>query len=237
MLERIIRFSIDNRAMVFLLTLFLVVGGIYSIYKIKLDAIPDLSDVQVIIQVDFAGQSPDVVEDQVTYPLTTAMLNVPQAKVVRGYSFFGFGFVYILFEDGTDIYWARSRVLEYMSGLRGSLPEGVNPELGPDATGVGWGFEYALVDKSGKNDQQELTAFQDWYLRYWLSSVDGVAEVATVGGFKKQYQVTLEPEKLLAYNLPINKIIGAIRASNDEVGGRTLELSERVLHSRASVYH
>ena len=224
MLERIIRFSIDNRAMVFLLTLFLVVGGIYSIYKIKLDAIPDLSDVQVIIQVDFAGQSPDVVEDQVTYPLTTAMLNVPQAKVVRGYSFFGFGFVYILFEDGTDIYWARSRVLEYLNQVQ--LPEMATARLGPDATGLGWVYEYVVLDTTGTHDLSELRSIQDFFLKYELTAVPGVSEVASIGGFVKQYQVEVDPRALQAYGIPIQKVRSAIRNSNQDVGGRLIEMGE-----------
>ena len=213
MIENLIEYCARNRFIVIILVAFAAGGGIWAVRTVPLDAIPDLSDPQVIIFTRWPGRSPNLVEDQITYPIVSRMLSAPRSTVVRGYSYLGFSFVYVLFEDGTDIYWARSRVLEYMSGLRGSLPEGVNPELGPDATGVGWGFEYALVDKSGRNDLQELTAFQDWYLRYWLSSVDGVAEVATVGGFKKQYQVTLEPEKLLAYNLPITKIIAAIPVS------------------------
>ena len=236
MIENLIEYCARNRFIVIVLVAFAAGGGIWAVRTVPLDAIPDLSDPQVIIFTRWPGRSPNLVEDQITYPIVSRMLSAPRSTVVRGYSFLGFSFVYVLFEDGTDIYWARSRVLEYMSGLRGSLPEGVNPELGPDATGVGWGFEYALVDKSGKTDLQEMTAFQDWYLRYWLASVDGVAEVATVGGFKKQYQVTLEPEKLLAYNLPISKIIAAIRNSNDEVGGRTLELSEREYFIRGRAY-
>ncbi|MFH1277130.1 MAG: CusA/CzcA family heavy metal efflux RND transporter [Candidatus Eisenbacteria bacterium] len=224
MLERIIRFSIDNRAMVFLLTLFLVVGGVYSIYKIKLDAIPDLSDVQVIIQVDYAGQSPNVVEDQVTYPLTTAMLNVPKAKVVRGYSFFGFGFVYILFEDGTDIYWARSRVLEYLNQVE--LPEMATLRLGPDATGLGWVYEYVLTDTTGAHDLSELRSLQDFFLKYELTAVPGVSEVASIGGFVKQYQVEVDPRALQAYGIPIQKVRAAIRNSNQDVGGRLIEMGE-----------
>ena len=182
---------------------------------------------QVIVFSEWKGRSPDLVEDQVTYPVVTALLSAPQVKVVRGYSFFGLSFVYIIFEDGTDIYWARSRVLEYMQGVLGNLPAGVTPTLGPDATGVGWVFEYALVDKSGRHDLSELRTLQDWYVRYWLASVPGVSEVASVGGFVKQYQVDLDPNRLLAYNLPLNRVIDAIRRSNNDVGGRVVEFSGR----------
>ncbi|MFQ5694935.1 MAG: efflux RND transporter permease subunit, partial [Terriglobia bacterium] len=192
-----------------------------------LDAIPDLSDVQVIVFAEWKGRSPDLVEDQVTYPIVISLLSAPRVKVVRGYSFFGLSFVYVIFEDGTDIYWARSRVLEYMQGVVGNLPEGVTPTLGPDATGVGWAFEYALVDRSGRHDLAQLRTLQDWYVRYWLASVPGVSEVASVGGFVKQYQVDLDPNSLLAYNLPVNKVIDAIRRSNNDVGGRVVEFTGR----------
>ncbi|MCK4846337.1 MAG: efflux RND transporter permease subunit, partial [Deltaproteobacteria bacterium] len=191
-----------------------------------LDAIPDLSDVQVIIYTEYAGQAPQVVEDQITYPLTTAMLSVPFAKVVRGYSFFGTSFVYIIFEDDTDMYWARSRVLEYLNFVSGRLPDGVNPTLGPDATGVGWVFEYALVDKTGTHDLSDLRSIQDWFLRYELQTVKGVSEVASIGGFVKQYQVEVDPNKLLAYNIPLGKVKHAIKRSNNDVGGRLLEMAE-----------
>lgn len=194
---------------------------------IPLDAIPDLSDVQVIVFTDWQGRSPDLVEDQVTYPIVTAMVAAPKVKTARGYSFFGLSFVYVIFEDGTDIYWARSRILEYLSKIRGRLPEGVNPTLGPDATGVGWVFQYALIDKTGQNDLAELRSFQDWYLRYYLESVPGVAEVAAVGGFVKQYQVEVDPDALLAYGIPLSKVYEAIRRSNNDVGGRVLEMAER----------
>jgi len=233
-LERIIRFSIDNRAMVFLLTTFVVIGGIYSVYKIKLDAIPDLSDVQVIVQVDFAGQSPDVVEDQVVYPLTTAMLNVPRAKVVRGYSFFGFGFVYILFEDGTDIYWARSRVLEYLNQVR--LPEMSTAKLGPDATGLGWVYEYVLVDTTGAHDLSELRSLQDFFVKYELTAVPGLSEVASIGGFVRQYQVEVDPRALQAYGIPIQKVRAAIKNSNRDVGGRLIEMGETEFMVRGKGY-
>ncbi len=226
MLKKIIALSLKNRFLVILGTLFIIAWGIYSMLRTPLDAIPDLSDVQVIIFTEYPGQAPQIVEDQITYPLTTTMLSVPFAKVVRGYSFFGFSFVYIIFEDGTDMYWARSRVLEQLNFVAGRLPAGVNPSLGPDATGVGWIYEYALVDKSGKYDLAELRSLQDWYLRYELQTVPGVSEVASIGGFVKQYQVEVDPNKLIAYNIPLHKIIMAIKRSNNDVGGRLLEMSE-----------
>src|SRR5262249_51257200 len=198
------------------------------------DAIPDLSDVQVIIYTEWPGQAPQIVQDQVTYPITTKMLSVPKAKVVRGYSFYGFSFVYVIFEDGTDPYWARSRVLEYMSGLSGRLPQGVSPSLGPDATGVGWAFMYSI--NSTNRDLSELRSMQDWYLKYQLASVDGVAEVASVGGFVKQYQVTVDPAKLRAYDVSITEVAMAIQKSNGEVGGRSLELSEKEFMLRVRGY-
>ncbi len=226
MLERIIEYSVKNRFLIILATIFLFSWGIYSLAITPLDAIPDLSDVQVIIFTEYPGQAPKVVEDQVTYPLTTAMLAVPGAKVVRGYSFFGISFVYIIFEDGTDLYWARSRVLEYLNYVSGRLPGGVTPSLGPDATGVGWIYEYALVDKSGKHDLAQLRSIQDWYLRYELTAVEGVSEVASVGGFVKQYQVDVDPNKLLAYNIPLSRLKKTIQRSNKDVGGRLVEMSE-----------
>lgn len=226
MIKKIIELSINNRLIVILFTLVVIGFGIFAMRNTPLDAIPDLSDVQVIIYTKYPGQAPQVVEDQVTYPLTTAMLSVPYAKVVRGYSFFGFSFVYIIFEDGTDIYWARSRVLEYLNFVQGRLPNGVNPTLGPDATGVGWVYEYALVDKSGKNDLADLRSIQDWYMRYELQTVPGVSEVASIGGFVKQYQVEVDPNKLLAYNIPLNKVKHAIKRSNSDVGGRLVEMAE-----------
>ncbi|PLX97062.1 MAG: CusA/CzcA family heavy metal efflux RND transporter [Desulfuromonas sp.] len=224
MLEKLIDWSIDNRFMVALLTLFVVVAGLYALSRTPVDAIPDLSDVQVIVFTEYPGQAPQVVEDQVTYPLTTQMLAVPHAKVVRGFSFFGYSFVYIIFEDGTDIYWARSRVLEYLNYAAGKLPKGVTPSLGPDATGVGWVYEYTL--ESDQHDLQQLRSIQDWYLRYELTAVDGVAEVASIGGFVKQYQVAVDPVRLLAYHITIPQIRQAIQRSNSDVGGRLLELSE-----------
>jgi copper/silver efflux system protein len=224
MIEKIIEFSIKNKFLVILGTLFIILAGIYAVLKTPLDAIPDLSDVQVIVFTEYPGQAPQVVEDQVTYPLTTAMLAVPFAKVVRGYSFFGFSFVYIIFEDGTDMYWARSRVLEYLNFVSGRLPEGVNPTLGPDATGVGWVYEYIL--ESDRHDLSQLRSIQDWYLRYELTSVSGVAEVASIGGFVKQYQVIVDPNKLVAFNIPLQKIRMAIQRSNNDVGGKLVEMGE-----------
>jgi Cu(I)/Ag(I) efflux system membrane protein CusA/SilA len=225
MLQRVIDFSLRNKFIVLVLTIAALLGGIYSVRNIPLDAIPDLSDVQVIIYTQWEGQAPNIIQDQVTYPITTKMLSVPYAKVVRGYSFYGFSFVYVIFEDGTDPYWARSRVLEYLSSISGQLPKGVTPSLGPDATGVGWAFMYSI--NSTNRDLYELRSMQDWYLKYQLSSVDGVAEVASVGGFVKQYQVTVDPTKLRAYNLSLKEVTMAIERSNGEVGGRSLELSER----------
>lgn len=224
MLEKIIEFSVKNKFLVILATLAVIGIGIYSLYDTSVDAIPDLSDVQVIIYTEYGGQSPRIVEDQVTYPLTTAMVSVPGSKVVRGYSFFGFSLVYVIFEDGTDIYWARSRVLEYLNYAQKRLPPKVVPTLGPDATGVGWVFEYTL--SSDKRSLQELRSIQDWYLKYELSAVDGVAEVASIGGFVKQYQVTVDPAKLLAYNIPLNMVDMAIKKSNNDVGGEVIEMGE-----------
>jgi copper/silver efflux system protein len=226
MIKHIIGVSLKNRFLVLLSTAFVIAWGIYSLNRMPLDAIPDLSDVQVIIFTEFPGQAPQIVEDQVTYPLTTAMLSVPFAKVVRGYSFFGLSFVYIIFEDGTDMYWARSRVLEQLNVVSTRLPAKISPTLGPDATGVGWVFEYALVDKTGTYDLSELRSIQDWYLRYELQTVPGVSEVASIGGYVKQYQVEVDPNKLAAYDLPLNKIVTAIKRSNNDVGGRLLEMSE-----------
>lgn len=212
--------------MVLVATLIVAVAGIWSYQNTYLDAIPDLSDVQVIIFTKYPGQAPQVVEDQVTYPLTTAMLSVPRSKTVRGYSFFGFSFVYIIFEDGTDMYWARSRVLESLNFVNSKLPNGVTPTLGPDATGVGWVYEYALVDKSGQHDLSQLRSIQDWYLRYPLQTVDGVSEVASVGGYVKQYQVEVDPNALQAYGISLNKVKQAIKRSNNDVGGRLIERAE-----------
>jgi Cu(I)/Ag(I) efflux system membrane protein CusA/SilA len=233
-LKAIINFSLKNRFLVLAATAALVFGGIYSLRRIPLDAIPDLSDTQVIIYTEWAGQAPQIVQDQVTYPITTKMLSVPSAKVVRGYSFYGFSFVYVIFEDGTDPYWARSRVLEYLSGLQGSLPVGIAPRLGPDATGVGWAFMYSLNSK--QHDLAQLRSMQDWFLRYQLASVDGVAEVASVGGFVKQYQITVDPHRLHAYNLSIADIAMAVQQSNGEVGGRSVEMAEKEFILRVKGY-
>ncbi|MBW2519156.1 MAG: efflux RND transporter permease subunit, partial [Deltaproteobacteria bacterium] len=224
MLEFIIDWSIRNKFMVVLMTVFVIIGGTYALFNTPIDAIPDLSDVQVIVFTEYSGQAPQVVEDQVTYPLTTQMLAVPGAKVVRGYSFFGLSFVYIIFEDGTDLYWARSRVLEYLNYASGKLPEGVTPSLGPDATGVGWVYEYVL--ESDRHDLQQLRSLQDWYLRYELTSVEGVSEVASIGGYVKQYQVEVDPDRLLAYHITIPQIKRAIQRSNNDVGGRLIEMAE-----------
>jgi Cu(I)/Ag(I) efflux system membrane protein CusA/SilA len=234
MLQRIIDFSLRNKFIVLLGTILLVLGGVYAVLHIPLDAIPDLSDTQVIIYTGWEGQAPNIIEDQVTYPITTKMLSVPRQKAVRGYSFYGFSFVYVIFEDGTDPYWARSRVLEYLSGLSGQLPAGVTPSLGPDATGVGWAFMYSI--NSTNRDLAELRSLQDWYLKYQLTAVPGVAEVASVGGFVKQYQVTVDPTRLRAYNLSLRDIGTAIQRSNGEVGGRSLELSEREFILRVKGY-
>ena len=224
MLEKIITLSLRNKFIVLLATVFLVVGGLYAVYNTPLDAIPDLSDVQVIVFTEYPGQAPQVVEDQVTYPLTTQMLAVPYAKTVRGYSFFGLSFVYIIFEDGTDMYWARSRVLEYLNYAAGKLPTGVTPSLGPDATGVGWVYEYVL--ESDNHDLQQLRSIQDWYLRYELTSVDGVSEVASIGGYVKQYQVKVDPNRLAAYDISLTKLRTAIKRSNNDVGGKLIEMAE-----------
>jgi Cu(I)/Ag(I) efflux system membrane protein CusA/SilA len=234
MLKGIIDFSLRNKFIVLLVTVALVLGGLFALRNIPLDAIPDLSDVQVIIYSEWAGQAPQIVQDQVTYPITTKMLSVPKAKVVRGYSFYGFSFVYVIFEDGTDPYWARSRVLEYLSAIGGQLPKGVTPSLGPDATGVGWAFIYTI--NSTNRSLAELRSIQDWYLRYQLASVEGVSEVASVGGFVKQYQVTVDPTKLRAYGLSISEISMAIRRSNGEVGGRSMELAEKEFILRVRGY-
>ena len=226
MIGRIIEACVGNKLLTVLVTLLVAGAGFLAMSDTPLDAIPDLSDVQVIVLTEYPGQAPQVVEDQVTFPLSTAMLAVPYAKTVRGYSFFGLSFVYVIFEDGTDMYWARSRVLEYLSFAGDRLPAGVRPRLGPDATGVGWVYEYALVDTSGRRDLAELRSIQDWYLRYELTSVPGVAEVASIGGFVKQYQVTVDPNKLRAYGISLRQIKSAIQRSNNDVGGRLIELAE-----------
>ncbi len=223
-IEKVIGFSAHNKLLIFVLTAVAIAAAVWSIKNIPLDAIPDLSDTQVIIYSKW-DRSPDILEDQVTYPLVTALLGAPNVKAVRGFSDFGYSYVYVIFKDGTDLYWARSRTLEYLSKIIPRLPQGVQTELGPDATGVGWVFQYALVDKTGKHNLQELRSFQDWYLRYYLQSVPGVAEVASLGGFVKQYQITIDPNKLLSYNIPITKVMDAVRSGNEETGGRVLEFS------------
>ncbi|MEK6254252.1 MAG: efflux RND transporter permease subunit, partial [Gemmatimonadales bacterium] len=225
MINWIISWSLRNRFLVLLATAAVVGVGLWAMYTTPLDAIPDLSDVQVIIQTDFREQAPDIVEDQVTYPITTEMLKVPGARVVRGYSFFGLSLVYVIFDDGTDIYWARSRVLEYLNGIRQQLPTGVEPTLGPDATGVGWVFEYVL--ESDSLDLAELRTLQDWYLRYQLTAVPGVSEVASLGGFEKQYQVEVDPERLRAFNIPVTRVVKAIADHNVDIGARVLEMGGR----------
>ncbi len=226
MIARIIDACARNKFMVFVLTTFAILAGWWSMKSAPLDAIPDLSDVQVIIFTEWPGRSPDLVEDQISYPIITSLLNAPHVKYVRGQSSFGLSFVYVVFEDGTDMYWARSRVLEYMNQATGHLPEGVTPTIGPDATGVGWAYQYALVDRTGKNDLQQLRSYQDWTLRYALSAIPGVAEIASVGGFVKQYQIEVDPNALLAFKLPLSKVIQAIRESSNDVGGRVVEMSE-----------
>ena len=234
MLAKIITWSGRNPFLILLATLFVVIGGIYAVIKTPLDALPDLSDVQVIVYTEYPGQAPQVVEDQVTYPLTSAMLAVPKSKVVRGFSFFGASFVYVIFEDGTDIYWARSRVLEYLNFASGRLPKGVSPALGPDATGVGWVFQYALLAKD--RTLAELRSIQDWYVRYQLTKAHGVSEVASIGGFVQTYQVTVDPVKLRSYGIPLTKVAQVIRDSNRDVGGRVVEMAETEYMVRGKGY-
>src|SRR5881296_1452616 len=209
MIERLIAWCARNRALTMVAVLAAAGFGVRAFRNTPVDAIPDLSDTQVIVSTEWMGRSPDIVEDQITYPIVTALRGVPGVQYVRGLSMIGDSFVYVVFKDGVDLYWARSRVLEYLSAIQGRLPEGVTPKLGPDATSVGWVFEYALVDTTGQNDLSQLRSFQDWYLRYWLQSVDGVSEVASVGGFVKQYQVEIDPATLLGYRLPLRDIIEA----------------------------
>ena len=225
MIANIIAWSLKNRFLVGLGTFTLVVGGVWAIATTPIDALPDLSDVQVVIETEFSEQAPQIVEDQITYPIASEMLKVPGASVVRGFSFFGQSLVYVLFEDGTDLYWARSRVLEYLSGLRQRLPRGVEPTLGPDATGVGWVFEYVL--ESDSLNLAELRSLQDWYLRYQLTAVPGVSEVASLGGYVKQYQVEVDPERLRAFRIPFMRVVEAIGAHNADVGARVIEMGGR----------
>src|SRR5881398_3335268 len=234
--ERIIEASARNKFLVFVFTIFAVAAGFYGLMHTPLDAIPDLSDVQVIVYTEWEGRSPDLVEDQITYPISTVFIAAPKVKFVRGESMFGKSFIYVIFQDGTDIYWARSRVIEYLNSVRGSLPEGVNPVIGPDATGVGWVYEYALVDDSGKHDLAELRSIQDWNLRYALASVKGVSEVAPVGGFVKQYQVDLDPNALVAYKIPLAEVVNAIKMSNADVGGKIFEVATTEYYVRGRGY-
>ena len=236
MIEKLIDFSGRNAFVVLLLMLGIVGSGIWALRNTPIDAIPDLSDVQVIVTTTWEGRSPPLIEDQVTYPIVTALISAPRVKVVRGFSYFDVSFVYVIFEDGTDLYWARSRVLEYLNGLQGRLPSGVTPVLGPDATGVGWGFEYALVDRTGQYDLSRLRTLNDWYVQYWLRSISGVAEVAPVGGYVKQYQIEIDPKALLAYGIPIDAVTSAVRESNNDVGGRVVEWTGREYMVRGRGY-
>ena len=236
MIANLIRWSANNRLLVLLVTLLVAAWGVYAMLKTPLDAIPDLSDTQVIIRTSWPGQAPQIIENQVTYPLTSTMLSVPGVKAVRGYSFFGDSFVYILFNDNVDLYWARSRVLEYLSQVSGRLPKGAVPSLGPDATGVGWVYEYALVDRTGKNDISELRALQDWFLKFELKTIPNVSEVATLGGMVRQFQIQVDPEKLRAYRLPLSTVTAAIQAANRETGGALVELAEAEYMVRARGY-
>ncbi len=236
MITKLIEYSARNKFIILIFTFFSIAAGIWALKNTPLDAIPDLSDVQVIVYTEWPERGPTLIEDQVTYPIVTALLSTPYVKVVRGFSFFGVSFVYVIFEDGTDIYWARTRVLEYMQGIQGKLPPGVTPTLGPDATGVGWGFEYALVDTTGKYDLSQLRTLQDWYVRYWLQSVPGVAEVASIGGFVKQYQVHINPDTLNAYKMPIMTIADNIRKGNRDTGARVLEFTGREYMVRGRGY-
>jgi Cu(I)/Ag(I) efflux system membrane protein CusA/SilA len=236
LVSRIIEYCANNRFLVLLGVVFATVVAIHAIRNTKLDAIPDLSDPQVIVFTEWMGRSPTLVEDQVTYPIVSSLVAAPHVSDVRGLSMFGMSFVYVIFEEGTDVYWARSRVLEYLSGIRDRLPDGTRSTLGPDATGIGWVFQYSLVDKSGKHGLDELRTFQDFTLRYALGSVSGVAEVASVGGYERQYQVTVDPNKLRAYGVTVQEVIGAIRDSNNDVGGRIVEMSGREYYVRGRGY-
>src|SRR5712691_9451167 len=235
MISRIIEYSARHKFLVLLLTGAALLGAWVCVKRIPLDAIPDLSDTQVIIYSRW-DQSPDIIEDQVTYPVVSALLGAPKIKAIRALSDFGYSYVYVIFEDGTDLYWARSRVVEYLSKITSSLPQGVKTEIGPDATSVGWVYQYALTDTSGQHDLARLRSLQDWYLRYQLQSVPGVAEVASVGGFVKQYQINVDPNLLLAYKVPLTQVIEAVRKSNNEVGGRLLEFSGTEFMIRSKAY-
>jgi copper/silver efflux system protein len=236
MIGRVIDWCAGNRFLVFTGTVVLTLWGVWAMRATPLDAVPDISDVQVIVSTEWMGRSPDIIEDQITYPIVTALLSAPRVRTVRGFTDFGISYVYVIFEDGTDIYWARSRVVEYLQGIRGRLPAGSNPTIGPDATGVGWVFQYAVVDETGHRNLAELRGLQDWFIRYALASVDGVAEVASIGGFVKQYQVNLDPNRLAAYDKSVKDVVDAIRASNSEVEGRLLEFSGREYMVRGRGY-
>lgn len=236
MIARIIDASIANRLFIVLAAIAVTLGGFWAVRTTPVDALPDLSDVQVVVRSNYPGQAPRIVEDQVTYPMATTMLSVPGAKTVRGYSMFGDSYVYIIFEDGTDLYWARSRVLEYLNQVQNRLPEGVTSTLGPDATGVGWIYEYALVDRTGGHDLAGLRSLQDWFLRYELKTIPGIAEVASVGGMVKQYQVVLEPYRMASFGVTHAEIVNAIQSSNQEAGGSIVEMGEAEYMVRASGY-
>jgi Cu(I)/Ag(I) efflux system membrane protein CusA/SilA len=233
-MKKLIEWSVDNQFFVILITLVLIITGIYAIQRIKLDAIPDLSDVQVIVYTEYPGQAAELIEQQLTYPLTTALVAVPKSKVVWGYSFFGFSMVYVIFEDGTDLYWARSRVLEYLNYASAKLPTGTKPTLGPDATGLGWVYQYTL--SSNQRNLGELRSIQDWYLRYPLSSVEGVAEVASIGGYVRNYRVTVDPIKMQAYGISLQQVEQAIKRSNNDTGGETIEMGEMEFMIRGKGY-
>src|SRR6266568_8982684 len=225
MIPRVIEWCARNRFLVFIGVTFLLLAGIWSLQRVPVDALPDISDVQVIVHTPWPGEPPSLIEDQVTYPIVTTLLAAPHVKAVRATTMFGDSYVFVVFEDTTDLYWARSRVLEYMQQITGRLPAGVHPVIGPDATGAGWVYEYALVDHSHQRSLADLRSLQDWYLRYQLETVPGVAEVATIGGFVRQYQVKVDPDKLRAYNIPLMTVIDKVQASTNEVGGRVLELN------------
>ena len=236
MINALIAVCARNRFLVILATLFALVAGVIALKNVKLDAIPDLSDVQVIVFTEWPGRAPTLVEDQVTYPIVSVLAAAPKVKYARGQSFFGLSFVNVIFEDGTDMYWARSRVLEYMNQAKANLPDDVNPVLGPDATGVGWIYQYALVDPTGQNSLADLRSFQDWTLRYYLQNTPGVAEVASIGGYVNGYQIEIDPNKLLGYNIPLGKVIAAVRQSNNDVGGRVIEFGETEYMVRGEGY-
>src|SRR5512137_435172 len=225
MIAKIIEYSARNKFVIFLIIFFAIAWGYWAVKNTPLDALPDLSDTQVIIYTEWAGRSPDLVEDQITYPITSTLLAAPQVQAVRGYSFFGSSFIYVIFEEGTDIYWARSRILEYLQAVRNKLPQGINPVLGPDATSLGWGFSYAIVDETGAYSRAQLRHRQGWNRNLAIESVPGIAQVASIGGFVKQYQITIDPNRLVAFNIPITTVMEAVRKSNLDVEGRVLELS------------